>query len=355
MPATDYPASPVIVAAKLYLLVHFIFRKFILICFLWISWHSPDFWWNINLLNPQKLPLLNLTPHQNAPLGVSWGQFVQPLSIPRFICTIIFFMCKIDSQSVQPFDHNCPVFWIVDPIKPPTMHATLGYRGANYLSLCPFPDESTDVYQIWCQSVQPFDSFPRLMNVWPPNPPPDMSPGGIEGWLVFSICPFPDESADVNQSWYQSVQPFDSFPDFWIGHPLKPPKCPLVSLRSNCLAYIHSQMNLHMCTKFDANRTSRLTSSQDFWICDPLKPPEMSPCFLRLNLFGIYPFPDESAHVCQIWCQSVQPFGSFSWICTKLVLLLATGRAVSRKNMPKTIIYTSKIIILARTCRHQSH
>ena len=30
----DYPASPGIVAAKLYLLVHFIFRKFILICFL---------------------------------------------------------------------------------------------------------------------------------------------------------------------------------------------------------------------------------------------------------------------------------------------------------------------------------
>ena len=115
------------------------------------------------------------------------------------------------------------------------------------------------------------------------------------GDIVFSLCPFSDESADVYQIWCQSVQPFDSLPDFWI--------------------------------------------------CDPLKPPEMPPSVLRLNLFGMYPFPDESAHVCQIWCQSVQPFGSFSRICAKLVRLLATGRAVSRKNTPKNNIYTSKIII----------
>ena len=38
------------------------------------------------------------------------------------------------------------------------------------------------------------------------------------------------------------------------------------------------------------------------------------PCVSRGNLFGIYPFPDESAHVCQIWCQSAQPFDSFSQI-----------------------------------------
>ena len=58
----------------------------------------------------------------------------------------------------------------------------------------------------------------------------------------------------------------------------------------------------------------------------------MPPCVLRFNLFGIYPFPGEYAHLCQIWCQSVQSFGSFSRICAKLVRLLATGRAVSRKK-----------------------
>ena len=63
------------------------------------------------------------------------------------------------------------------------------------------------------------------------------------------------------------------------------------------LAYVHSQTNPQTCTKFGANRSSRLTASQYFWICDPLKPPEMPPCVLRFNWFGIYPFPDESAHV----------------------------------------------------------
>ena len=144
-------------------------------------------------------------------------------------------------------------------------NAALGYRGANCLSLCPFQDESTDVYQIWCQSVQPFDSFPSLLNMWPPNPPlPRHAPWGIEGWLVFSICPFPDESADVNQSWCQSVQPFDSFP--WL-------------------------LNV--------------------W---PPKNPQVPPCVSQSNLFGVYPFPDESAHVYQMWCQSDQPFDIFPWL-----------------------------------------
>ena len=214
-----------------------------------------------------------------------------------------------------------------------------------------------------------------------------MHPCGIEGWLVFSLCPFPDESADVNQSWCHTVQPFDSFP--WLLN-VWPPKVPLVSLRAICLACIYSQINLQMCTKFDANRTSRLTYSPDFWICDPpnppppmsrgelhlayvhsqtnpqtctkfranrssrltasqdfwigdpLKPPEMPPCVLRFNWFGIYPFPDDSAHVCQIWCKSVQPFGSFSWVWATLVRLLATGCAVSRakkKTRQKQHVY----------------
>ena len=149
---------------------------------------------------------------------------------------------------------NFPVFWIVDPIKPPKM-PPWGIVGRIVFSLCPFPDESTEVYQIWCKSVQPFDSFPRLLNVWPPNPPPPPrhAPWGIEGRLLFSLYPFPDESADVNQSWCQSVQPFYSFPWPLIVWPPKPPprpKCP--------------------------------------------------PCVSRGNLFGVYPFPDESTNLVPI-------------------------------------------------------
>ncbi len=139
-------------------------------------------------------------------------------------------------------------FWMFDPLKPPQVPPCVSW--ANLFGVYPFPDESAHVYQIWCQSDQPFDIFPWLLNLWPPNPPPRS-----RGELY--------------------------------------------------LAYVHSQTNPQTCTKFGANRSSRLTASQYFWICDPLKPLEMPPCVLRFNRFGIYPFPDESAHVCQIWCQSV--------------------------------------------------
>ena len=72
----------------------------------------------------------------------------------------------------------------------------------------------------------------------------------------------------------------------------------------------------------------------DLW---PLKPPEMPPSVSRFNLFGIYPFPDESAHVCQIWCQSVQPFGSFSWICAKS--LSHRARCLAQKHPKKQHLY----------------
>ena len=142
------------------------------------------------------------------------------------------------------------------------------------VSRCPFSDESADVYQMWCQSVQSVESFPRLSNLWPPKSSRNY-PWFIYGRLVFSLCPFPDESADVNQSWCQSVKPYDSFPRLLnLWHPKPPPMCPLVSRGAICLAYIHSQMNLHMWAKCGANRSSRLTVPPDFWICDPLNPPK---------------------------------------------------------------------------------
>ena len=141
---------------------------------------------------------------------------------------------------------NFPVFWIVDPIKPPKM-PPWGIVGRIVFSLCPFPDESTEVYQIWCKSVQPFDSFPRLLNVWPPNPPPP------------------------------------------------PPTRPLGVLRGDLyLAYTHSQMNLQMWTKVGANRSSHLKVFPGLSLFDPLKLPKCPPCVSRGNLFGVYPFPNES-------------------------------------------------------------
>ena len=64
-------------------------------------------------------------------------------------------------------------------------------------------------------------------------------------------------------------------------------------------------MNLHMCAKFGANRPRRLVAFPEFVL--------------------------------------------------KLVRLFAVVRADSRKNTPKNNIYTSKTLILARTCRRQRH
>ena len=119
-------------------------------------------------------------------------------------------MCKIDSQSDQPFDHNFPVFWIVDPIKPPTM-------------------------------------------------PP---------WVIVGLIVWAYVHSQMNpQTWTKGGANRTASQDFWIVDPLKPLKCPLVSRGAICLGYINSHMNLH---------------------------------------------------VCQIWCRSAQPFGSFSRICAKV-------------------------------------
>ena len=97
--------------------------------------------------------------------------------------------------------------------------------------------------------------------VTPYPPPPRNATWGIEGRLVFSLCPFPDESADVNQSWCQS----DSFPRLFNCCPPKTPQtAPLVSRGAICLAYIHSNMNLHMCAIFCVSRPSRLVAFSEF-------------------------------------------------------------------------------------------
>ncbi len=88
------------------------------------------------------------------------------ISIPRWICTCVPNLVPI-GPAVWQLKHT---FWICDPLKPPP-NAPWDIEGRIVFSLCPFPDESADVYQIWYQSVQLFDSFPRLLNLWPPKPP----------------------------------------------------------------------------------------------------------------------------------------------------------------------------------------
>ena len=182
----------------------------------------------------------------------------------------------------------------------------------NVFSLCPFPDESTEVYQIWCQSVQPFDSFPRLFNLWPPNPPPNMPPGVLRGDLYLAYAHSQMNLQTRTKVGANRSSRLTAYPDLWMFNPLKPPSAPLclsgqfvwrisipiwiytcvpnlvpigpaiwifhwlffwicdpltpqMSRGELYLAYVHSQTNPQTCTKFGPNRFSRLTASQTFW------------------------------------------------------------------------------------------
>ena len=137
-------------------------------------------------------------------------------------------------------------------------------------------------------------TFPLL------NPTAKCSPWCLM-WLICSTCVHSQIHLHYMCKIYsQSVQPFDHISKaFELLTPLKPAKCPLVYPGAICLAYIHSHKNLHMCAKFGANRPSRLVAFPEYVL--------------------------------------------------RLVRLFAAVRADSRKNTPKNNIYTSKIIIPART------
>ena len=118
-----------------------------------------DFWWNIDPPKPRKnCPYL--CPRKNAPPSVSWGKFVQPVSIPRFICIICAKFIPIRSSPLTTF-HNILNCW--PPITP---HATVGIVGRIVFSLCPF------------------------LLAWICDPLKNRNaPWGIEGRIVFSLCP----------------------------------------------------------------------------------------------------------------------------------------------------------------------
>ena len=160
-------------------------------------------------------------------------------------------------------------FWMFDTLKPPKCPHFVSKD--NLFGVYPFPDEAAHICQIWCQSVQPFDSFNILMNLRP-SKTHKMPPGILRGELYLAYVhsqtnPQTCTKFGANQSRCLTASPY-----FWIGDPPKTPR----ELRGELyLAYVHSQTNPQICTKFGANWSSRLTASQNIWICDPLKKIEM--------------------------------------------------------------------------------
>ena len=193
----------------------------------------------------------------------------------------LHYMCNNYSQSGQPFDHISHAFFYCWPLTPPPppnppwgivgrivfsqyLHSQMNPQtctefGANRsIRLAAFPD-----FNLWPPNPPPPPNDPPVvlrgelylamsiprrirrnvpnlvpigrailqlpghLNLWPPKNPPKC-PWGIVGRIVFSLCPFPDESADVYQIRCQSVQSFDSFPRLLNLRPPTPlPKCPL--------------------------------------------------------------------------------------------------------------------------------
>ena len=194
----------------------------------------------------------------------------------------LHYMCKMYSQTVQPFDHISQSFELLTPPpNPPTPQMPpWGMVGRLVFSLCTFPDESTDVYQIWCQSVQPFGSFPRLEFVTPQQPP-SMPPGVLRGELYLAYVHYQTNPQTGTKFGANRYSRLTASQYFWNDDPLNPPGMPPGVLRGELyLAYVHSQANPQTYTNVGANRSSRLTASLEFWICHPLPPPpppEMPP------------------------------------------------------------------------------
>ena len=73
----------------------------------------------------------------------------------------------------------------------------------------------------------------------------------------------------------QSGQPLGHISQAWVFDHINPSKCPLGSRGGNYfLAFVHSQMNPHMCAIFGANRSSRLADFPHFQFIPPPKPPK---------------------------------------------------------------------------------
>ena len=117
------------------------------------------------------------------------------------------------------------------------------------------------------------------------------------------------------------------------------------------ITYAHSQMNPQTWTKVGANRTA----SQYFWIVDPPKTPQVLPLCLE-GQFLAYIHSHMNVHMCtKFGANRPSRLVDFPEFVLRLARLFAAVRADSRKNTQKNNIYTSQIIIPARTCIHQRH
>ena len=191
-----------------------------------------------------------------------------------------------------------PYFWMFDPLKPSS--APLVSRKAICLA---YIHSQMNLHICAKFRANRSSRLTASTYFWICDPlkPPKMPPGILMGELYLAYVhsqtnPQQCTTVGANLSSYLTASP-----GFCICDPLKPP---FVMRGVLYLAYVDSQTNPLICTKCGANRSSsRLTASPNIWIWDPLTPPPQMPWgIVGRIVISLYPFPDESADVYQIWC-----------------------------------------------------
>ena len=134
----------------------------------------------LTTLKPKTFPLLN--PASKCSHLVSHGANV-------------FNMCPFPVSPalyVQNLFIIGPAVWPQPLTPPPRPNAAVGHRGANCFQLMSIHRRVPNLVP----KLVPFGSIPRLKCLTP-YPPPRIAPWGIEGRIVFSLCPFQNEYGDL--------------------------------------------------------------------------------------------------------------------------------------------------------------
>ena len=150
-------------------------------------------------------------------------------------------------------------------------------------------------------------TFPSILNCWS-HKPPKMPPWGIVGELFLGYVHSQMNPQTCTKFGANRSSRLTASQDFWICDLLTPPAMPPGVLRGDLYLYAHSQMNPPTWTKVGANRSSRLTASPDFRMCDTFKPPKCPLCLSGQFVWGI----TISRWICTC-VPNLVPFGSAVW------------------------------------------
>ena len=108
----------------------------------------------------------------------------------------LHYMCKIYPQSVQPFDHTSQAYCWPPKMPPWGIVGQIVFSLDVYVHSQMNPQTCSEFGANRSSRLAAFPDFP----LWP-HKTPRKAPWGIEGRIVFILCPLPDESADVYQIW----------------------------------------------------------------------------------------------------------------------------------------------------------